>query len=75
MKSIGISFYILPGFRGGCLCRLGRHEWKCERREVKVWEEYKNEIHWNFIFVFFRIFVRTVCAAWGGRGELVWIKL
>jgi len=31
MKSIGISFYILPGFRGDCLCCLGRHEWKFEK--------------------------------------------
>jgi len=31
MKSIGISFYILPGFRGDCLCRLGRYVWKVEK--------------------------------------------
>jgi len=34
MKSIGISFSILPGFRGDWLCRQGRHEWKVERRAL-----------------------------------------
>ena len=29
-------------------------------------EEYKNEIHRNFIFIFFRVFVRAVCVARGG---------
>jgi len=32
MKSIGISFYILPGFRRDWLCCQGRLEWKVERR-------------------------------------------
>ena len=32
MKSIGISFYILPGFRRDWLCCQGWLEWKVERR-------------------------------------------
>ena len=32
MKSIGISFYILPGFRRDWLCCQGQLEWKVERR-------------------------------------------
>jgi len=59
MKSIGISFYILPGFREDCLCAWGGMNGSVKRSSnPPKYGDYER--------LFFRVFERTVCVAWGG---------